>query len=311
MNQRRIRIAVGLFLVIALGLLVAAAGYVLHRKGLFEEKVAFTLVAESGEHLSAGVPVVFQGHQLGAIQRVRLNRAGHVEAHFTVPADQHRWLRTSSTFTVEKPLLGGARIVVSTDKMDAPRLPEGAKPRARFQDDINRLIEKAQPVVRDLQKIVRHITDLSGRAADPEGDFRQTLAHLERFSQRLAEEPALLTLLTNDAATPRHLNDLLARAEAGTGEAEAVLSELRQTIARARTRLLGESGTVAKVDLLLEDVRGKLEALDPAVQEAAASSEGLEQMRDELQITIEDTRSILNRLEGIMGEEAPGEVPLP
>ena len=311
MNQRRIRIAVGLFLVVTLGLMVTAAGYVLYRKGLFEEQVAFTLVAESGQHLSAGMPVMFQGLQLGTVQRVDLNRQGQVEAAISIPEDRHRWVRTSSTFTVEKPLLGGARVVVATDDMDAPLLPEGARPRTTVQDDINRLIQRAQPVVQDLQAIVTHIRELSDQAADPEGDFRQTLAHLERFSGRLADEPALLTLLTDDPATARHLNQLLARAESGTGEAEATLAELRRTIARARTRLLGDAGTVTRVDALLDDVQGKLAVLDPAVREAAASTEGLERMRDELQITIEDTRSILKRIEAIVGDEAPGEVPLP
>jgi phospholipid/cholesterol/gamma-HCH transport system substrate-binding protein len=310
-NQRRIRIAVGLFLVVTLGLMVTAAGYVLYRKGLFEERVAFTLVAESGQHLSTGMPVMFQGLQLGTVQRVDLNRQGQVEAAISIPEDRHRWVRTSSTFTVEKPLLGGARVVVATEDMDAPLLPEGARPRTTVQDDINRLIQRAQPVVQDLQAIVTHIRELSDEAADPEGDFRQTLAHLERFSGRLADEPALLTLLTDDPATARHLNQLLARAQAGTGEAEATLAELRRTIARARTRLLGDAGTVTRVDALLDDVQGKLAVLDPAVREAAASTEGLERMRDELQITIEDTRSILKRIEAIVGDEAPGEVPLP
>ena len=311
MNQRRLRIAVGLFLVVTFGLLAAAASYTLYRKGLFEEKVAFTLVAESGQHLSAGMPVVFQGLQLGTVQQVGINPRGQVEAAVTIPEDEHRWVRTSSTFTVEKPLLGGARIVVSTDDMDAPLLPEGARPHTTVQDDINRLIQNAQPVVQDLQAIVTHIRELSGEAAKPEGDFRQTLAHLERFSGRLADEPALLTLLTDDPATARHLNALLARAESGTGEAEATLAELRRTIARARGRLLGDEGTVTRVDALLEDVQGKLAVLDPAVREAAASTEGLERIRDELQITIEDTRSILNRIESIVGDQPPGQVPLP
>lgn len=311
MNQRRIRIAVGLFLVVTMGLMVTAAGYVLYRKGLFEEQVTLTLISESGKDLTIGMPVVFQGHKLGAVQDLTLNPQGHVETRFSIPTDQHKWLRTSSTFTIENPILGNARIIVATDDMDAPRLPEGAKPHARHRDDINQLIEKAQPVVQDLQKIVTHLTELSGRASDPEGDFRQTLAHLERFSARLADEPALLTLLTNDPATPRHLNDLLARAESGTGEAEATLAELRRTLARARSRLLGEDSTVSRVNVLLDDIQAKLEVLDPAVREAAASTEGMEQIRDELQITIEDTRSLLKRINAIVGEEAPGEVPLP
>lgn len=311
MNQRRIRIAVGLFLVITLGLMASAAGYVLYRKGLFEEQVAFTLVAESGQHLSPGMPVVFQGHKLGSVQQVDLNRQGHVEARFAIPADQHRWLRTSSTFTVEKPLLGNARILVATQDMDAPLLPKGARVRTRLEDDINRLIEEAQPVVQDLQRIVAHLREISGEVADPDSDFRQTMAHLERFSGRLADEPALLTLLTDDPATPRHLNELLARAEAGTGEAEATLAELRRTIAHARSRLLGKGGTVSRVDTLLDDIQGKLEVLDPAVREAAGSTQGLEQMRDELRITIEDTRALLQRIEAVLGEEPATEVPLP
>lgn len=311
MNQRRIRIAVGLFLVFTLGLMAGAAGYVLYRKGLFEEQVAFTLVAESGQHLSTGMPVVFQGHELGSVRQVDLNRQGHVEAQIAIPADQRRWLRTSSTFTVENPLLGNARVLVATEDMDAPLLPKGTRVRTRLQDDINQLIEEAQPIVQDLQRIASNLRKVSGEAADPDGDFRQTMAHLERFSERLADEPALLTLLTDNPATPRHLNELLARAETGTGEAEAALAELRRTIARARTRLLGDRGTVTRVNALLDDIQGKLEVLDPAVREAAASTEGLEQMRNEVRITIEDTRALLQRIEAVLGEEPSTEIPLP
>ncbi|MFP4616522.1 MAG: MlaD family protein [Thiohalorhabdus sp.] len=311
MNQRRIRIAVGLFLVVTLGLMVGAAGYVLYRKGLFEEEVAFTLVAESGQHLSQGMPVVFQGHELGSVQEVDLKRQGHVEARIAIPADQRRWLRTSSTFTVENPLLGNARIRVATPDMDAPLLPKDARVQTRLQDDFNQLIEEAQTVVQDLQRIGAHLREITGEVADPEGDFRQTMVHLERFSGRLADEPALLTLLTDNPATPRHFNEVLARAEAGTGEAEATIAELRQTIARTRTRLLRKGGTVSRVDALLEDLQGKLKVLDPAVHEAAASTQGLEEMRDELRITIEDTRAILRQVEAVLGEDPSTEVPLP
>lgn len=297
MNQRRIRIAVGAFLVVTVGLLLTAAGYALYRKGLFEDRAHYTLVAESGQHLSPGMPVVFQSLKLGVVERLDLNPRGQVEARISIPADQRRWVRESSTFTVEKPLLGGARIVVATEDMDAPLLPEGARPRTQVRDDINRLIQRTQPVVEDLQRIVDHVSQLTGKAADPEGDIQQTLSHLERFSGRLAEEPALLTLLTDNPETARNL--------------DATLGELHRTVARARTQLLGEDGTAARVDALLDDVQAKLATLDPAVREVAASTQGMEELRDELQITIEDTRSILDRLESIVGEQPPGQVPLP
>jgi phospholipid/cholesterol/gamma-HCH transport system substrate-binding protein len=311
MNQRHLRIAVGLFVSITLLLLVAATGFVLHRKGLFSEEFHFTLVADSGQHLSAGMPVLFQGLKVGSVDSLRLTPAGRVEADVSVPEDERRWLRRSTTFTVEKPLLGGARVVVATPDMSAPLLAEGSRTRARIQDDINQLIQKAQPVVRDLQEIVDHLNAVSARVADPEGDLQQSLGHFERFSGRLADEPALLTLLTDDPGTADHVTALLKRAESGTGEAEALLAELRRTVARARGRLLADGGTVDRVDALLDDVKAKLEVLDPAVREAARSTDGLEQLRDELQITIEDTRGILDRIESVLGDNGPGEVRLP
>lgn len=304
MTHNAMRIATGAFVAAALAVMAFGIGYVLHRKGVFEEQFRFTLVAESGRNLSVGTPVTFEGFRLGTVTRLRLDEAGRVLASVAVPADQSRWLRRSSHFTLEKPLIGSPAISVATDSLQAPPLAEGARVTMGSQNDINQLIQQARPVVAELQSIVSSVDTLTTDAARPEGDLRQFVAHLETVTDRWARQEALLTTFTGDPATPDRLRRILEHTGAGTASAERLLRQLRR-------RTLDEGGTLDRVHELLAEIHGQLRTLRPAVEQAAAAGGELKPLQEELQVTLEDTRALLERVRRFLGEESPDEVPLP
>jgi phospholipid/cholesterol/gamma-HCH transport system substrate-binding protein len=304
MTHNAMRIATGAFVAAALAIMVFGIGYILHRKGVFEEQFRFTLVAESGRNLSVGTPVTFEGFRLGAVTELRLDEQGRVLAAVSVPEDQRRWLRRSSRFTLEKPLIGSPAITVATDSLEAPLLAKGARVSMGSQNDINQLIQQARPVVAELQSIVSSLDTLTTDAARPEGDLRQFVAHLEQVTARWARQEALLTTFTGDPDSPDRLRRILENTGAGTRSAERMLRELR-------TRTLDEGGTLDRVEGLLEELDGQLRTLRPAVEEAAAAGAELKPLQEELQVTLEDTRALLERVRRFLGEDAPKEVPLP
>ena len=154
-------IKVGLFIVCTAIIICLALLYLAKEKGFFDRVYTFTLSSQSGDGFTEGMPVEFSGFNIGKVQTLELNDKGIVLIKIKIPQSHVKWIRTDSTFTLYRPLIGAARIVVETDNLNSKPLPENKIPEVETVNDINDAIEKVQPLLEKITQIAENLERLS------------------------------------------------------------------------------------------------------------------------------------------------------
>ncbi|MDO9387288.1 MAG: MlaD family protein, partial [Thiobacillus sp.] len=100
--MNKLHFKVGLFAVASLLLAGAFVVYLLHARGFFEDTFHLQLAAASADGVAPGVPVVFSGIEIGRVTTLGLNEEGGIIIHATLFKRNAKWLKESSTFTLDK-----------------------------------------------------------------------------------------------------------------------------------------------------------------------------------------------------------------
>ena len=168
-------VTVGAFILVTSLLFFLGVIYVVSEKGIFEKKYYYTLMAESGEDLAQGMPILFSGFEIGTVINMDLDDDGRVKLQIEIPEHQLRWVKSDSKFILDKPLIGSAKIMVITENLESETLDINQKRNIVTKDGINELVTKVQPVLDDLQAIAKNINMITSK----ESDLNQILHHLE------------------------------------------------------------------------------------------------------------------------------------
>src|SRR5919198_1751748 len=120
--QFRVGLLVGLAVVLGAGFVF----YALYARGVFEDTQRLTLVADNAEGVAIGMDLTFSGFPIGRVQRMALAEDGRARIDIDVPRKEAHWLRTSSIFTLERGLVGAARLRAYSGNLQDPPLPDGA-----------------------------------------------------------------------------------------------------------------------------------------------------------------------------------------
>ena len=152
---------VGLFIICTTIVIFLALLYLAGEKGFFTTVHTFTLSSKTGEGFTEGMPVVFSGFNIGKVHALELNDKGIVLIKIKIPQRHVKWIRTDSSFVLYRPLIGAARIVVTTDNLNSKPLPENKIPEVGIVNDINDTIEKVQPLIEKIIPIAENLERLS------------------------------------------------------------------------------------------------------------------------------------------------------
>ncbi len=190
-----------------------------------------TLVADNAEGVSAGMDLTFSGFPIGRVRRLSLSDDGKARIHIRVPVSDARWLRTTTIFTLEIPLVGGARIRAFTADLKDPPLPDRAV-RPVLRGDANAEIPLMVATLRTVLENVDGMTDTGSSLQD-------SLKNVRTVTERMAgkqgvlgaalgsEDNAKKLLLTMDRA-----NALLASLNGVSLRLDGVLSKTDQRLLR-------------------------------------------------------------------------------
>jgi len=279
-------------LVVLAGLLLAAAGYLLYARGVFEPTQTLVLIADDAEGVSVGMDLTFAGFPIGRVRRIELGGDGYARILVDVARRDAHWLREGSVFTMERGLVGGTRLRAYTGVMEGPVLADGAQRRVLRGDalaDLPRMINTMRELLEQLKALtgdsaplaqaLHELHRLLAAANGPQGALGAVLGEggdRARVTQTLEAARRLLQQLQ---ALTQQSQQVLQRADErvlGTGgvvdDAQGVLREVRQ-------RLLEARGTLQRVDALLEETRGIATQVRGATQD-------LDALRAEVEATL-------------------------
>lgn len=180
---------VGIFVICATALVVLALLFLAMEKGLFSTSHTYTLSSRTGDGFTVGMPVVFSGFDIGRVHSLELDDRGVVLIKIKVSDKHVKWIKDDSFFVLYRPLIGAARIVVNTNNLESPPMPESKVAEVFVVNDINDAIEKVQPLLETIERLSRKIDDMASKADEQvfgkEGTLPQINAILKDVAGKL------------------------------------------------------------------------------------------------------------------------------
>lgn len=263
---KNLHLKVGLFVITALVLALGFLAYVMHARGFFEHRQHLNLAAASAEGISPGMPLTFSGMPIGQVTSVSLSEAGGIVIQAEISQDGAKWLRIDSTFTLDKPLVGGAKIKVSSPNLASPMLPDNATVLLLVSDptqEIPVLIERVKNILANVEHITRQ-----------DGELNSTLANAKTITGRMSgkygvlegvlgsEEnarPVIASLKNLESLTKRlnevsaKVDDMLAKTDRWLFAEDGLSEQSKQSLALVRAMLVDAQGSLKRVDDLLKN----------------------------------------------------------
>src|SRR4029078_4360749 len=123
---RALGVKVGMLLAATILIAGGFVLYVLFARGTFEHTQRLYLIAGDVEGVAIGMNIKFSGFSVCRVRRISLGADVKAQNEIDVREDDAKWLRTSSVFTLERGLVGGAKIRVYSGNLQDPPLPRGA-----------------------------------------------------------------------------------------------------------------------------------------------------------------------------------------
>lgn len=253
----RVALEATLLLVLTVALVLGFLSYALYSRGVFEETQRLVLMADNAEGVSVGSSLSFSGFPIGRVQRIELARSGQARIEIDVLRSQAQWLRTSSMFTLERGLVGGARLRAFTAEMDDPPLPDGAVRevlRGDTTDELPALVAGVKRLVSNLERLTADDSDLN-----------RSLAGLRTMGERAAGRYGLLAALLGSeeqaqkmVAAIDGLERLFLTLDGTARRIDSFSEKAQQALVGAEQRLLGKDGIADEVQGLVQELRAML-----------------------------------------------------
>ena len=275
---------VGLFIILTTTVILLSLLYLAYEKGFFEKVYTFTLSSKSGDGFTEGMPVVFSGFNIGKVHALELNDKAIVLIRIKIPERHVKWVKQDSSFILYRPLIGASRIIIITNNLYSPQLPENKIPEVEIVNDINDVITKVPPLIEKITLIAANLETLSKNLADPKGDFNRVLNNVAKVTDNL----------------------------------DNILKKIDKMADKIDVQLLGKDGTLPQVNNILKDIVGKLEKLNTTVdninkisQEAAEGVKDFRILRSDIDDTVNAVNDVVNRLDDLISSKKDPELKAP
>ena len=268
---RHLRLKVGVLLALIPVLVIALAVYALYARGVFEASRTLVLIAPDAEGVSVGMPVTFSGFPVGTVSRMDLTENGKVRIELEIREREARWLRTTSVFTLDKALLGAAKIRATSPNMKDPPLPPGAVRELATRDaaqDIPQMIARANSILQNVDNLTK-----------PDSSFSQSLAHLQTVTERMAGDYGLLEGATGSPEHARQVLQTVDQVRSLVASLNGVSTRMDSVLAKTDQRVFAQGGvmdeaqkSMVQLNAILSDARESLKKADAVLANAQAAT---------------------------------------
>lgn len=280
-----------LLLVLMVALLAGAALYLMYARGAFEPTQRLVLTADDSEGVTVGMDVTFAGFPIGRVQRIELSTEGKARVLVDVPKKDAHWLRTTSIFTLEKGIVGGAKLRAFTGIPTDPPLPPGAE-RGLLVGDAAAEIPKLLAAARDVLANVAALTA-------EESALGSSLKNVQGVTEKLNGPGGAMGLIAGEDRKARELlanaNSLIVRADRLVGNADSKVFGKDGVATDAQAAIVQLNG-------LLADARNSLKKMDAVLVEAQAVGKNARVATEDLGALRADIDSNLRRIEQLVNE---------
>jgi len=269
--MNKLHFKVGLFAAASLLLAGLFMVYLLHARGFFENTYHLQLAAASADGVAPGVPIVFSGIEIGRVTTLGLNDSGGIVIHAVFFERDAKWLKENSTFTLDKPIVGGAKIRVESPDLEAPALPDHSTMLLLTSDiskEIPALVERVKAILDNVEHLTRKDSEINA-----------TLANVKIVTERMTGEYGMLESILGSPEKARTVTDSLDKTRALLTKLDGLALKMDGLAVKADTWLFDPDGVaentreaLTQVRLLLDDAQSSLKKADEVMANAVAIS---------------------------------------
>ncbi len=269
--------------------------YVLYARGVFESTQKLVLMADDGAGVTVGMDLTFSGFPVGRVQRIELASEGKARIEIDVPRKDSKWLRASSVFTLERSLVGGARLRAFTGNLEDKPLPDGAI-RQVLRGDAT---EELPGLIATMKRLLENLERMSGE----ESSLNASLANVRKLTERMTGPQGALGGLLGGEEDAKKVILALDRVNALLLSLDALSGRLERTLARADEKILGTDGVVdearkvaVQLNAVLADARESLRKADKVLADAQQISASTKAATDDLASLRAEVEASLRRV---------------
>ena len=293
MTYNKMRLIVGVFVIVITILMGVFMYFLLEEKGAFNKRYSFNFETDSASSFKIGMPLKYSGFDIGVIDNMELNDDGTVRMYFSVDEINRRWITQDSVLMIRKPLIGSSHIELYS-AIDNDLLKNGGTLMLLLSDDINDMITKLQPAVDKIISIIINIDKLTLSISNVDSDLMTMLRNANSFTAKLSDDKSLLTSLTGSKNSTDDFISSLSSLEKMMANIEKITKHLDADIVNP------SSSAIKELDLILKDVKDKLEKL-----------EDLSLIKEQISTGIQKSNQIMDKVDSLMQSSDSQEVTLP
>ena len=306
---KNLELKIGLLLAFTLLLALAIVFYILYARGAFQVTQTLYLTAPEAEGVKVGMPMTFSGFPIGTVKRLDLTPQGKVRIEIAIPRQDARWLRQNSRFTLEKSLIGGAKIkAFSADLNDAP-LEDGAQ-RSLLTGDVTQeipiLVEKVKTILANVadmtgkdsavNRSLGSVATVTGRMAGEYGVLEGVLGGPDKARQVVAALDKANGLLANLNGVSLKVDGILAKADSQVFGPAGVMDQTRQSVTQVNALLGDVRHSLKQADAILANVQTASGDVARITGNVSAATTDLAQLRVEIDDSVGKVNHLINEI---------------
>jgi phospholipid/cholesterol/gamma-HCH transport system substrate-binding protein len=288
-------------LVVTVAIVVAFIAYVLYARGAFERTQSLVLMADDGAGVTVGMDLTFSGFPVGRVQRIELAADGKARIEIDVPEKDAKWLRDSSVFTLERSLVGGARLRAFTGNLEDRPLPHGAV-RPVLRGDATEELPALLASMKRLLENLEHMTDR-------ESSLNASFESVRKLTERMSGPSGALGGLLGSEENARKVITALDRANATLASLEKVSARLDAMLGKADENVFGAGGvmeearkTISELNAALGQAREGLKKADAILADAQKISASAREATSDLGTLRAEVETSLRRVNSLIDE---------
>jgi phospholipid/cholesterol/gamma-HCH transport system substrate-binding protein len=284
--------AIGLFLILGIGLFTVILFLIGNRYDVFGKHVEFYADFSDIGGLPRGAQVRVSGIEAGEVKSIKIpaSPSSKFRLELQVKTAARGIVRTDSLVSIQtEGIVGDKYVSIRTGTSAAAEAPDGATLPSKEPFDLGAVIEKGSTVLDKssalLDNLQGSVTDLHGRLDVTLDSVTRTVNHVDGLVAVV--QPDIRKMASNASQITDTINEIVSDVNAGKGpiglllKDETTRKQLQATLFNAQQATLNLSDASARADRILADVQSR-----DLASKAQAVLENVQAMSEQLNQTI-------------------------
>ncbi|MBU6225164.1 MAG: MCE family protein [Burkholderiales bacterium] len=273
---------------VAIVILLGLGFWLAKKQGTFDNNLSLRFATISGEHLSSGMKVVYQGFPIGQVKSIELTSSGHIEGTLELKEKYRNLATTGSSLELASAKLVGAELVLRKHPTNTDTLKNNDSIELKnfnlALDLEKKVLDKIDPAIARVMAVVAEISDPHKGLPATLGNINRTLVSTEKLLNSLharAQDPRVDHMLTNldlgSASMVRNAElteKTMLTARQVLGSTQKVMESTQKVMESTQKTMESSNSLIQKTEQTLQDFRqgGVGRWIAPARPASAASS---------------------------------------